>query len=72
MRPDNASVTEDLSTYQWGDASWMNERAQTDMKVMPFSVYQIHAGTWMLPSEGEGQFLISVSSEPGTTRAQPL
>ena len=57
VRPDNASVTEDLSTYQWGDESWMNERAQTDMKVMPFSVYQIHAGTWMLPSEGEGQFL---------------
>ena len=57
VRPDNASVTADLSSYEWGDDSWMSERAQTDMKAMPFSVYQIHAGTWMRPDQEEGQFL---------------
>ena len=54
VRPDNASVTADLSTYAWSDGEWMKERASIDMKAMPFAVYQIHAGTWR-KSEKEGQ-----------------
>ena len=53
LRPDNASITTDLS-YEWGDSSWMEERASVDMKTLPFSVYQIHAGTWLKP-EKEGE-----------------
>lgn len=57
LRPDNASVATDLASYSWGDSEWMEERGRCDMKTMPFSVYQIHAGTWQLPDEEGRQFL---------------
>ena len=57
VRPDNASVTTDLKSYVWGDASWMEERERTDMKGLPLSVYQIHLGTWRLPDEDGKEFL---------------
>ena len=45
-KPGSASVTTDLSTYEWGDSAWMKERSRIDMKTMPLSVYQIHALCW--------------------------
>ena len=57
VRPDSASVTADLSSYTWSDAEWMEERKDANMKVMPLSVYQIHAGTWRLPDEEGKEFL---------------
>ena len=57
VRPDSASVTADLSSFPWSDAEWMEERKEADMKVLPLSVYQIHAGTWRLPGEKGKEFL---------------
>ncbi len=46
VRPDNASITADISSYSWGDSSWMNDRKDRKTESLPVSVYQIHAGTW--------------------------
>ena len=56
LRPDNASVTTDLSSYEWKDASWMEERQRVDVKTLPMSVYQIHAGTWQVPGNEDAPF----------------
>ncbi len=51
LRPDNASVTADLSSYQWKDEAWMEERSSHQSKSLPISVYQVHAGIWKVPEE---------------------
>ena len=44
--PHNASIVWDISDYQWGDADWMNRRAKEDLRKKPFSVYEVHLGSW--------------------------
>ncbi len=51
LRPDNASITTDLTSYKWNDAAWMEERRQTQTRSLPISVYQLHAGVWKVPEE---------------------
>ena len=45
--PKSASVVCDLSTYQWEDSEWMEKRAKTDYLKEPFSVYELHLGSWL-------------------------
>jgi 1,4-alpha-glucan branching enzyme len=50
--PRQASVVWDLD-YDWGDGAWMSERAQTNGRQAPWSVYELHLGSWMrVPDEG--------------------
>lgn len=56
VRPDTASITADLSAYQWSDGKWMTEReslTHKQLRSLPMSVYQIHPGTWKKPQEKE-------------------
>ncbi|QFG25237.1 1,4-alpha-glucan branching protein GlgB [Actinomadura sp. WMMB 499] len=34
------------SSYEWGDAAWMDERKQRDWLHEPMSVYEVHLGSW--------------------------
>ncbi len=43
--PRTASVVWDLS-YEWGDTEWMQKRAQRNGLDSPFSVYEVHLGSW--------------------------
>ena len=36
--------------YQWGDAQWMANRARANALEAPFSVYEVHLGSWRRPS----------------------
>lgn len=50
--PKTASVVWDLE-YEWGDASWMRERAGKHALREPMSIYECHLGSWMrVPEEG--------------------
>jgi 1,4-alpha-glucan branching enzyme len=50
--PRTASIVWDLE-YAWGDGEWMRARAQADLHKRPFSVYEIHLGSWRrVPEEG--------------------
>ena len=52
--PQTASVIWDLD-YKWKDASWMKTRANKNGLDKPYSVYEVHLGSWK--RNDEGQFL---------------
>ena len=52
--PHTASVVWDLD-YKWKDKSWMETRKVTNALDKPYSVYEVHLGSWR--RNNEGQFL---------------
>ncbi|MDQ6721979.1 MAG: 1,4-alpha-glucan branching protein GlgB [Candidatus Dormibacteraeota bacterium] len=54
--PRQASVVWDL-TYDWGDGSWMSERARPNGRQAPWSVYELHIGSWMRVPEEDNRWL---------------
>ncbi|RYG32743.1 MAG: 1,4-alpha-glucan branching protein GlgB, partial [Chitinophagaceae bacterium] len=53
--PQTASVVWDLD-YQWKDAKWMKSRKETNALDKPYSVYEVHLGSWKR-HETEDRFL---------------
>ena len=45
-RPGTASITTDLSGYQWGDSRWLEKRSTADPVKSPMSIYEVHIGSW--------------------------
>jgi 1,4-alpha-glucan branching enzyme len=43
--PRTASMVWDLA-YQWGDAAWMSRRARANALEAPWSIYEVHLGSW--------------------------
>ncbi len=43
--PLTASIVDD-STYTWGDADWLAQRAQASIHARPMSIYEVHLGSW--------------------------
>ena len=43
--PRTASVVWDLD-YHWGDAQWMQHRAAANSLTAPWSIYELHVGSW--------------------------
>lgn len=52
-----ASITYDLSRYEWNDSEWMEKRAEVDHYHGPMSVYEVHLGSWKRRFEEENRFL---------------
>ncbi|MDH3504212.1 MAG: 1,4-alpha-glucan branching protein GlgB [Nitrospirota bacterium] len=53
LRPKTASIVRDLSGYEWQDGEWMNARQGLDPLVQPWSIYEVHLGSWRrIPEEG--------------------
>jgi len=52
--PQTASIVWDLD-YQWKDKKWMDTRKETNALNKPYSVYEVHLGSWK--RNAEGQFL---------------
>lgn len=50
IAPKTASVTWN-SDYTWKDKVWMAERKHTTGKAKPYSVYEVHAGSWKRKAE---------------------
>lgn len=53
MRPKTGAVVVDLSTYEWQDADWMEQRAATDTIEQPMSTYEVHLGSWKRSVDNE-------------------
>src|SRR2546422_10214949 len=54
--PRQASVVWDLD-YDWGDHGWMENRRTSNHTTAPWSVYEMHLGSWMrVPEEGNRWF----------------
>ena len=55
LRPDNASVVADISSFSWTDAKWMENRAKesrVDMCKKPMAIYEMHLGSWRKKDDG--------------------
>ena len=50
--PKTASVVWQ-NNYQWKDAQWMQERKEKNALDQPFSVYEVHLGSWKRKENGE-------------------
>jgi 1,4-alpha-glucan branching enzyme len=52
MPPKTSSMVWDLA-YTWGDDNWMKTRHERNSLTSPFSVYEMHIGSWRrIPEEG--------------------
>lgn len=45
VAPRTASIIWD-HTYSWRDSTWLSERKKSTGKPKPYSVYEVHAGSW--------------------------
>ncbi|WP_313578751.1 1,4-alpha-glucan branching protein GlgB [Lacrimispora sp.] len=52
-RPQTASVTADLTGFQWKDLAWMEKRKANDPLDEPISIYEVHLGSWRKKSRDE-------------------
>ncbi len=48
LRPGTASITRNLQ-YHWHDNHWMHKRKEHNALSAPWSIYEIHLGSWMRP-----------------------
>ena len=46
FRPGTASITRDISGFQWKDNTWMAKRETQDLTTSPLSIYEVHLGSW--------------------------
>ncbi|MGP0595220.1 1,4-alpha-glucan branching protein GlgB [Nitrospira sp. T9] len=64
LRPKTASVVRDLSGYEWRDGEWMASRQNWDPLTQPWSIYEVHLGSWRrVPEEGSRWLTYSELSE---------
>ena len=54
--PRTASVVWDLS-FKWNDSSWLAERGQRQKLDAPWSIYEVHLGSWMRSPDDPGHVL---------------
>ena len=52
--PGTASVIAAPSRHGWSDASWMEDRAATAQHERPWSIYEMHIGSWRWASQDGG------------------
>jgi len=54
--PRQASVVWDLD-YRWGDERWMGNRHVSNGRGAPWSIYEVHLGSWMRVPEEQNRWL---------------
>ncbi len=51
--PNTASIIRDVATYDWKDKDWMGYRKDKNGLDKPYSVYEVHLGSWMRNEVGD-------------------
>jgi 1,4-alpha-glucan branching enzyme len=54
--PRTASIVWDLS-YEWGDGEWMAARGRVNSQDAPWSIYELHLGSWRRKPEEHDRWL---------------
>lgn len=55
LRPNNASIVRDLTTYKFNDNGWLKNRGNHFQK--PINIYEVHLGSWRKnPDDKNGWF----------------
>src|SRR6187402_816626 len=60
--PHTASIIWDLD-YKWKDKSWMETRKDTNGLDKPYSVYEVHLGSWKRNAEGKFLTYLELAEE---------
>ncbi|HEY9116340.1 MAG TPA: 1,4-alpha-glucan branching protein GlgB, partial [Roseivirga sp.] len=60
--PKTASIVWDLD-YKWKDSKWMKARKEKNALDRPFSVYEVHLGSWKRKANGESLSYKELSTE---------
>ena len=55
LRPKTASILVNETAFKWQDQHWLEQRQQQDWLHSPFSVYEVHLGSWQ--RDVDNQFL---------------
>jgi 1,4-alpha-glucan branching enzyme len=55
--PRTGSIVCSIDGYAWGDAAWLAERARVNVLDSPFSVYEVHLGSWKRKDAEGGPYL---------------
>ncbi|WP_241558992.1 1,4-alpha-glucan branching protein GlgB [Oceanobacillus halophilus] len=53
LRPKTASLTPEVSTYEWKDKNWLDKKKHYKPYASPMSIYEVHLGTWKKKDSGE-------------------
>ncbi len=52
LRPETASVTYDLSGFDWTDSKWVEKKLITPPYDKPMLIYEMHVGSWKQHDDG--------------------
>ncbi len=55
--PRTGSIVCSIDGYEWGDGAWMTDRARRSVLDGPFSVYEVHLGSWKRKEGADGPYL---------------
>lgn len=55
--PRTATVVWDIEDYEWNDTEWMEKRKATADEPKPYSVYEVHLGSWKRKSAKKEDYL---------------
>ena len=79
MRPKTASVVASPAPFEWSDAAYLEERARTDWRRKPVSIYEVHLGSWRRRADGSfmsydqlAEQLIPYAADSGFTHIELL
>ncbi|MEM8527400.1 MAG: 1,4-alpha-glucan branching protein GlgB [Bacteroidota bacterium] len=75
--PNTASIVWDME-YEWNDSDWMKQRAEKAETMQPYSVYEVHLGSWKKKAGGAeslsyrelGKELVEYVAEMGFTHVE--
>jgi 1,4-alpha-glucan branching enzyme len=79
LRPKTASVVTDPKPFAWTDQKYLDERAKTDWRRKPVSIYEVHMGSWRRRADGTfmsyeqlAEQLIPYAADSGFTHIEML
>src|SRR5699024_752493 len=61
--PKNASVIQDIPTYEWHDQEWIKERQQSNMFSSPINIYEVHMSSWNRHEDGSAYTFADLQAE---------
>jgi 1,4-alpha-glucan branching enzyme len=57
LRPNTAGIVTQPSRHRWSDDAWMESRAKAHPLRSPFSIYEVHLGSWARVPEESNRWL---------------
>ena len=52
LRPNTASIVQNIAGYKWKDKKWITYREKTAPYDKPMNIYEVHAGSWRIHEDG--------------------